>query len=240
MHTESRLLAWMWHICSNKDTYRHLTGPAIIESIHKDILLKILFITISVQKCILNLKQTMFSVKTLWMAIYSIVGKIYVRCLYIGQILSGWCICFRVNLLNWHYSRLFKSVILFVYTLYLMYVCIYILISLDRFIKVHICVFGIGGGGGHPIATGTRRVIKILNLTILTIKLLIHITIVVQWTCHYNKSGILHIKELHAYNYEEQRDSVPFPICLFSMFYRYMRKSMTCSVVGGCIKTLVF
>ena len=30
----------------------------IIESIHRDILLKILFLTISVHKCILNLKQT--------------------------------------------------------------------------------------------------------------------------------------------------------------------------------------
>ena len=39
--------------------YRHLTyiGPTIIESIHRDILLKILFLTITVQKCILNRKQ---------------------------------------------------------------------------------------------------------------------------------------------------------------------------------------
>ena len=32
-------------------------GPTIIESIHRDILLKLLFQTISVHKCILNLKQ---------------------------------------------------------------------------------------------------------------------------------------------------------------------------------------
>ena len=36
---------------------RHIFGPTIIESIHQDILLKILFLTISVQKFILNLKQ---------------------------------------------------------------------------------------------------------------------------------------------------------------------------------------
>ena len=32
-------------------------GPTIIESIHRDILLKIIFLTISVQKCNINLKQ---------------------------------------------------------------------------------------------------------------------------------------------------------------------------------------
>ena len=44
--------------------YRHLAytfffvfGPTIIESIHRDILLKMLFLTISVQQFILNLKQ---------------------------------------------------------------------------------------------------------------------------------------------------------------------------------------
>ena len=38
------------------DTW-HIFGPTIIESIHRNILLKIIFLTISVQKCILNLKQ---------------------------------------------------------------------------------------------------------------------------------------------------------------------------------------
>ena len=36
---------------------RHIFGPTIIESIHRDILLKILFLAIAVQKCIINLKQ---------------------------------------------------------------------------------------------------------------------------------------------------------------------------------------
>ena len=39
-------------VCNGEYVYRHLT-----ESIHRDILLKIHFLTISVQKCILNLKQ---------------------------------------------------------------------------------------------------------------------------------------------------------------------------------------
>ena len=38
------------------DTWQ-IFGPTIIESIHRDILLKILFLTITVQKCILNLTQ---------------------------------------------------------------------------------------------------------------------------------------------------------------------------------------
>ena len=38
------------------DTWQ-IFGPTIIEPIHRDILIKILFLTISVQKCILNLKQ---------------------------------------------------------------------------------------------------------------------------------------------------------------------------------------
>ena len=49
---------YLWKITdqTNTDTWQ-IFGPTIIESIHRYILLKILFLTISVQKCILNLKQ---------------------------------------------------------------------------------------------------------------------------------------------------------------------------------------